>query len=160
LTCTNDLLEGLGGWLNTVARKFANGYLQWEDLYQEAAVAVLRAGVTEEALAKTVALRAMSKYRDRQGLTRTSKGRCVVGRSQWSDLEQVVTTDEPAGVFWDNLSGHMTPDQLQVLRLWAESGQSTADIGRALGVSGSAASSRLRKALQQVKEKWNEQHCG
>ncbi len=151
---SSELVVGLKGWLRTVAYKFANeGYVDGDDYTNEAAVAILKAGVTEEPLAKTVALRAMSKYKRRHGLVRRSQ----LGRAEYDDLSKITYSDEPTGVFWDNLSDCMTAEQFRTLRLWAESGRTAAEIGTAERISVRTVNDRLKVAFQNIKEKWDDE---
>lgn len=154
MSCTNDLLEGLGGWLNTVAQRFANGYLQKEDFVQEGSLAILTAEAQEEALAKTVALRAMTKLRKRHDLVRTStgSGKVCVGRSQ-CDMGHLTVVYEDSGVFWDNVEAALQPADYEALRRWLDSDDSLDQIGRTSGVSGRTLRGRVERACRTLRER-------
>jgi hypothetical protein len=148
------LVESLYGWINTVAGKFANGYLQREDFIQEGTVALLTAQVQEEGLAKCVVLRAMTKYRKRHDLVRVSgNGRCPLKRSQYDDLMKVQVTDEQAGVFWENVERAMPAVDSQALRWWLDSDSSMDQIGREKGVSGRTIRKRVERALGVLRDR-------
>lgn len=158
MSCT-ETVERMGGWLNTVAQKFVrDGYVDRDDLIQEATVAILESGAEDEALAATVAVRAMNRYRNRHGINRFANGKYTIGRSDYDDLHKLSVSAEPDGVFWDNLSASMTSLQLRTLRLWAEEGRSVAEIAVIDGVTAVAVKERLKIALQKVRKKWLRRH--
>lgn len=180
----NELVLRLWGWIQTVAYNFSNMiFLSREDFAQEAAVAILEAEPVDEALAKTIAIRAMIKLRDRHGLsrvtrrvdgvpkkmTRHSNDRVMVlstdpkKNGECSDVsggtirewhKALTTAPTDGGIFWDNMADDLTEVQLQTLKKWVESDYSTEEIGRQEGTSGSTVKYRLKGAIEKVRERW------
>ncbi len=161
MSCTNDLLTELGGWLNTVAHNFATGYLHWEDLYQEGALAVLESGTVVEPLAKTIAVRAMNKYRKRHGSVRVTNGAAgadhtPLKRQGYEDLTQLGYESSIDGVFWENLEGETDGEKrdVETLRQWTDSSDSFGDFCKTTGLSIRAVRDRINRASDRIREKW------
>ena len=154
------MLDGMMGWLTTVAGRFGRHPtgLDRDDFVQEAAFAILRKGATNESLAKVVAVRAMNKLRNRQGFWRVTEGgkgkRCPLPRSDYDDLSKLTTEQEPDGIFWDNLSKLLSETECRTLRLWAEDDLSAEEIGEVEGITGGGVKNRLKNAIHKIRAKW------
>lgn len=152
-----EMLLGMKGWLRTVAYKYVTGRggVERDDCVQEACLAILKSGVTEEKLAAKIAMRAMNRYRNLHGPIRvTSNGRKPINRVPAKNMQSVTVEPEPSMIFWENLKGALSEVEAGSLRSWVESGESADEIGRAAGTPGRTVRSQINQALKKVRDRW------